>query len=168
MKSVLFCYFLLLSEAIYILSSTDITKESIEKCKKLLCNFCIKFLIPYGEKFCTANLHHFLHLPEDVLNLRPLWTRSCFPFENFNRQLLKLIHGTQSIVFQIITAVSAFKKLPQMAKTFISGTSSEKFYRKLNSSRTYEKGQEVEDGIFASGTVLNNFPLQKKCIFCLL
>ena len=154
-------HFLLLSEAVYILSSTDITKESIEKCEKLLCNFCIKFQILYGERFCTANLHHLLHLPEDVLNLGPLWTHSCFPFENFNGQLLKLIHGTQSIVFQIVTAVSAFKKLPQMAKTLVSGTSSEKFYRKLKSSRTYEKGQEVEDGIFALGIVLNNFPLRK-------
>ena len=48
-----------------------------------------------------------------------------------------------------------------MAKALTSGTSSEKFYRKLKSSRTYEKGQEAEDGIFASGTVLNNFPLRK-------
>ena len=114
------------------------------------------------KNFGQLILHHLLHLLEDVLNLEPLSTHSCFPFENFNGQLLKLIHETQSIVFQIITAVSAFKKLPQMAKTLTSGTSSEKFYRKLNSSRTFEKGQEVEDRIFASATVLNNFPPRKK------
>ena len=68
----------------------------------------------YGEKFGTVNLRHLLHLPEDVLNLGLLWTHSCIQFENFNGQLLKLIYRTHSIVFQITTAVPAFKKLPQM------------------------------------------------------
>ena len=122
--------------------------------------FCIKCPKLYGEKFCTVNLRHLLHLPEDVLNLGLLWTHSCFPFENFNGQLLKLIYRTHSIVFQITTAVSAFKNCHRWkTETLTPGTSSEKFYRKLKSSRTYEKGQEVEDRIFASGTVLNNFYL---------
>ena len=52
-----------------------------------------------------------------------------------------------------------------MAKTLISGTSCEMFYKGLKSSKTSEEGQVIEDAL---GTVQSNFPLQKEVFtaFC--
>ena len=52
----------------------------------------------------TSNVHGLLHLPECVRNLGPLWAHSCFPFEEANRDLLKLFHGSQGIEKQVTLA----------------------------------------------------------------
>ena len=50
-----------------------------------------------GECHMLANVHGLLHLPEAVLDLGPLWAHSCFPYENFNGEVLKLYHGSQHV-----------------------------------------------------------------------
>ena len=56
-----------------------------------------------GERFQTYNCHSLLHLADDVKQLGPLWTHSCFPFEDFNGDLKDLFHGTQNIPGQVIS-----------------------------------------------------------------
>lgn len=45
----------------------------------------------------SASVHGLLHLPDAVRDLGPLWSHSCFPFENANGELLKLCHGSQAL-----------------------------------------------------------------------
>lgn len=49
----------------------------------------------------TASVHCLLHLPQAVVNLGPLWSHSCFPFEAANGDMLKLFHGSQAIEKQV-------------------------------------------------------------------
>ena len=55
-----------------------------------------------GERFQTYNCHSLLHLADDVKQRGPLWTHSCFPFEDCNGDLKDLFHGTQNIPGQVI------------------------------------------------------------------
>ena len=50
-----------------------------------------------GERFQTYNCHSLLHLADDVKQRGPLWTHSCFPFEDYNGDLKDIFHGTQNI-----------------------------------------------------------------------
>ena len=64
--------------------------------------FSVEFLfILTGERFQTFNCHQLLHLSEDVKCLGPLWTSSCFPFEDYNGDLKDLFHGTLNIPSQV-------------------------------------------------------------------
>ena len=49
----------------------------------------------------TYNVHQLLHLKSDVENLGPLWTHSCFFFEDLNGDFRDLFHGTQNINGQV-------------------------------------------------------------------
>ena len=103
--------------------------------ERLLMHFCVTFSKLYSKRYQTANLHSLLHMAEDVRNLGPLWTHSTFPFENLNGELLKLFHGTQNIVFQIVSAVNINGALPTLSKALVEGCDSYRFYSKLTSSR---------------------------------
>lgn len=112
-------HFLLLSEAIFILLLESISERQLEHAERLLLHFCILFEGYYGLRFQTANFHLLVRLADNVRSLGPLWTHSCFHFEDKNGFLLKTFHGTQNIQFQIISAVSIAKKLPQVRRTFL-------------------------------------------------
>ena len=49
----------------------------------------------------TYNVHQLLHLKSDVENLGPLWTHSCFFFEDLNGDFRDLSHGTQNVNGQV-------------------------------------------------------------------
>ena len=55
----------------------------------------------------TINVHSLIHLPETIKDLGPLYFYNLFHLEDKNGYLLKLIHGTQNIPFQLACAVSA-------------------------------------------------------------
>ena len=96
-------------------------------------------------------------LPEDVRNLGPLWTHSTFPFENLNGELLKLFHGTQNIVFQIVSAVNINRALPTLSNALVEGSDSYRFYSKLASSRNSQNEVEIATNVFAVGKVTSRF-----------
>lgn len=54
-----------------------------------------------GKQFQTFNVHQLLHLPEVVKDLGPLWSNSCFPFEDYNGDLRELFHGTKNVDGQV-------------------------------------------------------------------
>lgn len=54
-----------------------------------------------GKRFQTFNVHQLLHLPEVVKDLGPLWSNSCFPFEDYNGDLRELFHGTKNVDGQV-------------------------------------------------------------------
>ena len=83
----------------------------------------------------TINIHSLLHLPETVKELGPLYVYSLFHFEDKNGYILKLIHGTQNIPFQLASAVSASNFVPILCDENIeAGSKEEEFIKKCNGS----------------------------------
>ena len=58
-------------------------------------------------------------MADHVRNVGPLYTHSCFPFENKNGFILKMIKGTQNIDQQIIYGISFIQKLPELKQRFV-------------------------------------------------
>ena len=56
--------------------------------------------------YMVANIYHLLHLCDNVKNLGPLWTNSCFPFEDENCFILQPIHRLQKVEFQLNSAIN--------------------------------------------------------------
>ena len=54
-----------------------------------------------GPQFMTYNVHQLLHLRDCVEDLGPLWSHSCFFFEDLNGDFRDLFHGTQNIDGQV-------------------------------------------------------------------
>ena len=50
----------------------------------------------------TYNVHQLLHLRDSVEDLGPLWSHSCFFFEDLNGDFRYLFHGTQNIDGQVM------------------------------------------------------------------
>ena len=110
----------MLSEAIYLLLPPGITEQHLQQASALLTNFSANITLLYGACYELANCHHLLHLVESVRQLGPLWTHSCFhSVEDANGFILKLIHGTQSIQSQIVSAMSMVQALPVSTKKCI-------------------------------------------------
>ena len=59
----------------------------------------------------TFNMHQLLHLGQNVRNLGPLWSNSCFPFEDYNGDLRDFFHGTQNVEAQVSAENSCYYKL---------------------------------------------------------
>lgn len=98
-----FKHYLLFLQATAILSKNSVSDKDIQDAKLLIKKFVKEFESDeyYGIRFCSLNIHQILHLPDNVRTLGPLWTNSCFPFEDINGQLVKNVHGTTDVESQI-------------------------------------------------------------------
>ncbi|KAM3613128.1 uncharacterized protein V6R79_020974 [Siganus canaliculatus] len=130
-------HFLLLSEAVFILLMECITPAQIDHAEKLLWNFCSQMSGLYGERYMTANMHLLVHLADSVRALGPLWTHSCFHFEDKNGHLLRLIHGTQNVPAQMVKAVKIIQRLPCITQNLKLNNAATAFLAKLTSDTTY-------------------------------
>ena len=91
-----------------------------------LCFLCITFT---GKEKMTMNVHLLQHLPFCVRQFGPLWSFSCFAFENLNGFLSGCIHGNryipQQVCFIIIKkfhAAYCFRPIiPQVDDIYIYG-----------------------------------------------
>lgn len=104
MKPIYFQHYLLLVSGISLLNSSCVTAKNVEDAERLLYEFVRKCSTLYGLQFCSINVHQILHLPDCVRRLGPLWVYSCFPYEDINGKILKLVHGTTHIDSQIASA----------------------------------------------------------------
>ena len=94
----------------------------------------------YGERYVTINVHQLLHLPLIVKRLGPLWVTSCFHFEDKNGFLLRMIHGTQNIAFQLCSALTACQSLPDLAlQAFKTGSDEMRFYENCCHKKNFFK-----------------------------
>ena len=102
-------HFLCLSEAVHILLGDSITDSDRRYARSLLNYFSQYFEELYGQQNCTANFHRHLHLFDTVENLGPLWSVSCFHFEDMNGCILKNIHGSTNICLKFHHLFPLFK-----------------------------------------------------------
>ena len=151
-----FQHYILLVEAIYLLLQDSISPSDIVKASALLKHFCIRIKELYAVRYETFNAHCLLHLTERVIDLGPLWTHSCFCFEDFNGELRSLFHGTQSIEEQIVLAISVQQKIPELIPLLENGSSSQEFYERLSRKRpqVYKKKKLSPDSKFS---IVGNF-----------
>lgn len=112
MKQKYLDHFALFVEGIYILLGDNISDSQMERAELVLTMFYNQFSKIYGENNCTLNLHNACcHLPDYVKLLGPLWSWSCFSFENMNGSILDCVHGTGDVCFQILWVTQAQKRL---------------------------------------------------------
>jgi len=95
-------HFMLLSEAIYILSGTDLTPSDIYEARIKLNEFVGSFQSLYGLANMSFNVHQLLHVANCVCNWGPLWGYSAYTFEDFYGKLLQMFNGTQKVSNQIV------------------------------------------------------------------
>ena len=147
-----FNHYVLFVHAIYLLLKDEIKHSDLCEAEHLLNQFCALFHSLYEERFITMNIHQLLHLPDNVRELGPLYTHSCFPFEDKNGFILKQIHGTQFIDSQIIYAVTLTQKIPELKQSCILPDSEEdKLFCLLSYPQKPKRGTEILPGIFTLG-----------------
>lgn len=147
-----FLHFSLLVHAVHILLKSSITRADLEKADRMLLFFCEKFQILYDLSFMTLNVHQLLHLADNVKMLGPLYTHSCFPFEDKNGLLLKMIRGTQNIDQQIVTGVSFLQKLPELKRTCVAkGSYVETVCHSIDYPNVLKRKKEIKPGVYILG-----------------
>jgi len=62
----------------------------------------------------SINFHLLVHLVECVREFGPLWTVSCFPFENANGLLVKCITGTNDSAINMVASALCLKTLREI------------------------------------------------------
>lgn len=96
-----FEHYLKLVIALSYLNAFSISDRMINVAKVFLKQYVRDFEQLYGIEFCSINVHVLLHLADCVHELGPLWTYTCFPFENLNGLILQSVHGTRYVDTQI-------------------------------------------------------------------
>lgn len=101
----------------------------------------------YGLRFMTANVHALLHLAETVIQSGPLYVLSCFPFEDLNGKMTRLVHSKQRAEIQVYESFISLQKLPCMITEIQTGSVVGRFiqgFRNLhNSAFVHEVVQNV-------------------------
>lgn len=119
----------------------------------MLYQYCSDFEAIYGRQHKTANLLAHLHAAECVRNLGPLWTSSCFPFENLNGLILKLVHGTQYAQLQITNTASLILNVPKLLYKLRDETDVSRFCHKmLHFGKRYNITEKIAD-VFVVGKI---------------
>lgn len=105
LNSKYFDHFCLLSESIYLLSQTNITKSMFEEASRKLCQFTTQYERYYGLQHMVYNVHLLDHIPDCVEECGPLWAYSNFNFEDNNGHLAAYVQGTNSVEKQILSKI---------------------------------------------------------------
>ncbi len=146
----------LLVEVIFILAQESINPETdIPKGQNRLEKVVFLFPILYKERYMVSNVHDLSHLCDDVMNSGPLFTHSCFEFEDFNGELVSLIRGTQHVELQILNAISLYQKLPKLAREVL-GADCEALtmYEEMHSGKAIQKPKHVIDELMKTISLL--------------
>ena len=140
-----FQHYILLVEAIFLLLKQSITVPDLQHSSLLLKKFYILTRRLYGERYYTYNMHNLVHLVDCVKDLGPLWTFSCFFYEDLNGDLRHLFHGTQSIHIQIVTSITFQQQIPEMELLF-KNSRVEDFFMQMTHKHHYKiKTTHVEN-----------------------
>lgn len=95
---------------------------------------CYQISNLYGERYQTANI---VHLSDTVRALGPLWTHSCFHFENKNSNLSRLIHGTQNIPMQMVHAVELVQSSPAISQIIKPANGIADLYARMTNDHSF-------------------------------
>lgn len=97
----LITHFTLLSDAIYTLCKTRITKNEVLKPGSMLQKSADQFEFYYGKTSVTINVHLLRHYEQSVFNTGPLWCQSMFAYESNIGELKRFFNCNVDVVEQI-------------------------------------------------------------------
>lgn len=138
--------------AIYILCRENIKHEEVNFAENLIHEFLSRYEMLYGIKNMTCNTHSTQHLPDVVRRLGPLWTTSCFPLENINGQMKKLVHGSKNPELQIVSNFNMQIKIHTLKYEWLQeGSDMYNFCKTLSSSEKKLKLTKIENNIYLVG-----------------
>lgn len=60
------------------------SESDLQRAEDMLFNFCKTFSTLYNNRYMTLNIDQLVHLVDSVRELGPLYTHSCFPYEDNN------------------------------------------------------------------------------------
>ena len=147
-----FNHYMCLVNAVHILLGSGSSVCDVNRAEMMLLKFCEHFEDLYSRSFMTLNVHQLVHMAEGVRCLGPLYTHSCFPFEDKNGFILKLIRGTQNIDNQIITGVSFIQKMPELKQHCLAkGSAVEKLCHSIENPHSIQRGDKIFDNTYVLG-----------------
>jgi len=76
--------------------------ELINFCDRVLTYFVKRIGKLYGNQFISHNVHGLLHVVDDFKKYGPLDKCSCFPFENYLKNLKKMVRKSEKPLEQVV------------------------------------------------------------------
>lgn len=144
-------HFLYLSRGIYLLLSESITTEDLCESERCLQTFCFLTEELYGERYMTINFHLLLHTVESVRQLGPLWSSSCFSFEDYNGELGGYFHGTQHVHSQILSGIAFCQKLPYYTRRFQKNETAANLLKVLTTKQMVTLKEKLDSELYVLG-----------------
>jgi len=108
--------FMLLSCAMRILLSPNLSNRYAAFAGQLLLAFVQHVKIVYGEEMVAYNMHGLIHLANEVASHGNLDTISAFPFENHLFQLKRMLRKAQSTLKQLVHRIMERQAFPPAAE----------------------------------------------------
>lgn len=105
-------HFLLLSMGIRILCDPTLCIELNDYANTLLISFVEQYKILYGLQGLTYNIHNLIHLCNEVKTMGSLDSFSCFPFENYLKNLKCKIKTAPKPLHQLVNRLYEEDSLP--------------------------------------------------------
>ncbi|XP_064472543.1 uncharacterized protein LOC135387056 [Ornithodoros turicata] len=99
-------HFLALSSGIYILSKSCTSDEMLDIAESLLCSFVANGQSVYGKEIYVLNFHSLIHLVDDARRFGALDTFSCFPFENYLKELKQVVRSPHKPLSQVVNRIT--------------------------------------------------------------
>ncbi|XP_067203262.1 uncharacterized protein [Linepithema humile] len=94
-------HFYVLHCAISILCNPTDCKYNNKYANELLIHFVQAYKLLYGEQYITYNVHNLIHLHKDVQNYGCLDMFSAFPFENYFKEMKKMLRKSAQPLQQL-------------------------------------------------------------------
>lgn len=90
-------HYALFINSMFLLSTTNITMQDLQKCEKDILTFVAFVEIHYGVSAMAFNMHLLLHAVRNVKWSGPLWSTSAFAFKNFIFILKNHVNGPKGV-----------------------------------------------------------------------
>jgi len=148
-------HWILLVYSVYSMHQKLVDRTCLLTCDLALNKFVAEIPHLYGAEFVSYNVHLLVHLVESVKNWGPLWATSAFVFEDANRILMRLLHGTRTVSKQVFQNFHTVHYLKPMAKAYFANKCDQKvakLFNKLSHLRVpCTKAVRFEDGVVGVG-----------------
>ena len=145
----------LLSEGIHLLLGDAITENELIKAENLLDSFYAQFANLYGKGSCGLNVHNIgAHLTFYARMWGPLWTWSCFGFEDWNAALLQSVHGTGDVTRQCLQMKEIQLKLSSIDVDSIPNDATRSFLKRMTKTGKMWKSVQSVNNVKVAGSLL--------------
>lgn len=151
----------LLVLGISLLCQSSISLEELDVASRALDEYVRRFEVLYDRRNMTNNVHQLLHLAETVRQFGPLWTTSCFPFEDLNGRLKRLVHGSNSAQLQVYSGAAKFLHLATLKNDIlVEGRPAYEFCENLDTKCGRMKRHFIANTVYIIGrcTELRQLP----------